>query len=57
MADSHAEIKASYKQLGGTFCGYFYIGGELAKTDRFVSKVFMPKHSFTPPFETKERNI
>ena len=26
----------------------------MEKTDRFVRKVFVPKHSFTPPFETKE---
>ena len=53
--DKEAAWRETFRVLkkGGTFCGCFYIEGGLEKTDRFVRKVFVPKHSFTPPFETK----
>ena len=54
--DKEAAYRETFRVLkhGGTFCGCFYIEGCMEKTDRFVRKVFVPKHSFTPPFETKE---
>ena len=54
--DKEAAYRETFRVLkpGGTFCGCFYIEGGMEKTDRFVKKVFVPKHSFTPPFETEE---
>ena len=54
--DKEAAWAETFRVLktGGTFCGCFYIEGGMEKTDRFVRKVFVPKHSFTPPFETKD---
>ena len=54
--DKEAAWRETFRVLkqGGTFCGCFYIEGGMEKTDRFVRKVFVPKHSFTPPFETKD---
>ena len=54
--DKEAAYRETFRVLkkGGTFCGCFYLQGGMAKTDRFVRRVFVPKHSFTPPFETKE---
>lgn len=53
--DKEAAWRETFRVLrpGGTFCGCFYIEGGMERTDRFVRKVFVPKHSFTPPFETK----
>ena len=54
--DKEAAYRETFRVLkeGGTFCGCFYVEGGMEKTDRFVRKVFVPKHSFTPPFETKD---
>ena len=54
--DKEAAYRETFRVLkpGGTFCGCFYLEGGMAKTDRFVRRVFVPKHSFTPPFETKD---
>lgn len=53
--DKEAAYRETYRVLknGGTFCGCFYVRGEMKKTDRFTDKVFVPKGAFTPPFETK----
>ena len=53
--DKEAAYRETFRVLkkGGIFCGCFYIRGNMEKTDRFVQKFFVPKHSFTPPFETK----
>lgn len=54
--DKEAAYRETLRVLrpGGVFCGCFYIQGGMEKTDRFVRRVFVPKHSFTPPFETRE---
>lgn len=54
--DKDAAYRETYRVLkkGGTFCGCFYVRGEMKKTDRFTDRVFVPKGAFTPPFETKE---
>ena len=54
--DKEAAYRETFRVLkpGGLFCGCFYIAGEVKKTDRFTQKVFVPKGSFTPPFETRE---
>ena len=54
--DKEAAYRETFRVLkpGGTFCGCFYTEGGMAKTDRFVRRVFVPKHSFTPPFETRD---
>lgn len=54
--DKNAAYQETYRVLkkGGTFCGCFYVRGEMKKTDRFTNKVFVPKGAFTPPFETKD---
>ena len=54
--DKEAAYRETFRVLkkGGIFCGCFYIRGEVGKTDRFTDRVFVPKGSFTPPFETKE---
>lgn len=54
--DKEAAYQETYRVLkkGGVFCGCFYIRGQVKKTDRFTDLVFVPKGSFTPPFETKK---
>ena len=53
--DKEAAYRETLRVLkkGGTFCGCFYIKGGCKRTDRFVSKLYVPKGFFTPPFETE----
>lgn len=39
---------------GGTFCGCFYIKGQLKRTDFIVNTLLAKKGWFTPPFQTLE---
>lgn len=38
---------------GGTFCGCFYIQGQIRRTDWFCQHLLIPKGAFTPPYETR----
>ena len=53
--DKEAAYRETLRVLkkGGTFCGCFYIKGGCKRTDWFVSKLYVPKGFFTPPFETQ----
>ncbi len=37
---------------GGTFCGCFYVQGEIALTDGWIRRFHEPRGFFTPPYET-----
>ena len=54
--DKNAAYEETCRVLkkGGIFCGCFYIAKAFDRTDFFVRKMYTPKGSFTPPFETKE---
>lgn len=52
--DKEAAYAETYRVLkkGGIFCGCFYVEGEMKRTDFVCRHLFVPKGSFTPPFET-----
>lgn len=54
--DKEAAYQETYRVLkkGGVFGGCFYISGEKKRTDWTTQHLFVPKKSFTPPFETKD---
>ena len=54
--DKEAAWKEIFRVLkpGGTFCGCFYVQGENRRTDWFISRLYVKKGFFTPPFETAE---
>lgn len=39
---------------GGTFCGAFYVKGQVKRADWFAARLYVRKGYFTPPFETVE---
>jgi ubiquinone/menaquinone biosynthesis C-methylase UbiE len=53
--DKDAAFRETHRVLrkGGTFCGCFYIQGQMRRTDWFCKHLLTPKVSFTPPYETK----
>lgn len=54
--DKEAAWKEVFRVLkpGGTFCGCFYVQGENRRTDWLISRLYVKKGFFTPPFETAE---
>ena len=48
--DKEAAYRETFRVLksGGTFCGCFYLEGGMAKTDRFVQRVFVPQAFLHP---------
>lgn len=54
--DKEAAYRETCRVLkpGGVFCGCFYVEGEHPRTDRFIRRLYQPKHFFTPPYETVE---
>lgn len=54
--DKEAAWKETYRVLkpGGTFCGCFYVKGEVSRTDRLINRFYVKKGYFSPPFETME---
>ncbi|MBQ9152924.1 MAG: methyltransferase domain-containing protein [Solobacterium sp.] len=52
--DKEAAYQETYRVLkkGGIFCGCFYVEGQMKRTDFVCRHLFVPKGSFTPPFET-----
>ena len=53
--DKEAAYRETFRVLkkGGLFGGCFYVSGEKRRTDFMAKHLFVPKGSFTPPFETK----
>lgn len=54
--DKEAAYRETCRVLkpGGVFCGCFYVEGEHPRTDRFIRRLYQPRHFFTPPYETVE---
>ncbi len=54
--DKDAAYSETFRVLrpGGIFCGCFYIHGEIRCSDWLISRLYVPKGFFTPPFETAE---
>jgi ubiquinone/menaquinone biosynthesis C-methylase UbiE len=54
--DKDAAYREIYRVLapGGAFLGCFYVKGERPRTDWFIKHFYVPRHYFTPPFETKD---
>ena len=54
--DKEAAYRETCRVLkpGGVFCGCFYVEGEHPRTDRFIRRLYQPRHFFTPPYETME---
>jgi ubiquinone/menaquinone biosynthesis C-methylase UbiE len=53
--DKGAAYREIYRALapGGVFLGCFYVKDEKPRTDWFIKRFYVPRHYFTPPFETK----
>ncbi|MCD7805263.1 MAG: class I SAM-dependent methyltransferase [Oscillospiraceae bacterium] len=54
--DKEAAYREVFRTLkpGGCFCGCFYVAGETARTDWFISHLYEPKGYFTSPYETAD---
>ncbi|MDR3251086.1 MAG: class I SAM-dependent methyltransferase [Tannerella sp.] len=54
--DKEAAYREIFRVLspGGLFIGCFYVKGEKPRTDWFIKHFYVPRHYFTPPFETKD---
>jgi SAM-dependent methyltransferase len=52
--DKEAAYAETFRVLkpGGTFCGCFYVQGEVALTDWWIRRFHEPCGFFTPPYET-----
>ena len=52
--DKEAAYREVFRVLrpGGTFCGCFYVAGELRRTDWFVRHIYEKTGFFTPAYET-----